>query len=188
MRPDAKGFLRIAAALAVAALSLAAFAGDAPSRMRLPDLTWPAQPDAPVDPAWVSEHSDGLAGQFARDFASAVMFKSAIVARYEDTYDAPTPARGVLLRVLVDADGRTQGFWILRSSGDASYDKLVMDSLYVDRPILAPPAALLKGQPKLSVVGVFMLGYSQKVDRTGPIEAQAIMAIAGSPVIGHATH
>ncbi len=179
MRPDAKGPLRIAAALLVATLSFAAVAGDAPSRMKLPDLTWPAQSDTPVDPAWISEHSTGLAGEYARDFASAVLFKSETVARYQDTYDAPTPARGVLMRVLVGADGKAQGFRIFRSSGDPDYDELVMQSVYADKPLLAPPTALLQGRPTLYVIGMFALGYAQNVDRQGPIYARAIMALDG---------
>lgn len=181
MRPDAKALLRIAAAMLVASASFAATAGDAPSRMKLPDLTWPAQPDAPVDPGWISEHSSGIAGEYARDFASAVLSKSETVARYEDTYDAPTPARGVLMRVLVGADGKAQGFRIFRSSGDPDYDELVMQSVYADKPLLAPPPALLQGRPTLYVIGMFMLGYVQNVDRTGPVYARAIMAVDGKP-------
>ncbi|MBW8778099.1 MAG: TonB C-terminal domain-containing protein [Burkholderiales bacterium] len=173
---------RLAAVLAAASIATCAAAGPASANLPYPDLSWPpAQAAPPVDPAWISEHSAGLAGEYARDLASAVQFNAATVARYDDASALPLPARGVLMRVKVGADGRSQGFRIFRSSGDAAYDELVMQSLYADKPLLAPPPALLEGRPTVYVIGMFMLGYSRKVDGTGPIYAQALMTLDGKP-------
>lgn len=170
---------RLAALLVTASIASGA-AADAPRPpLAPPDLTWPADPDGPIDSVWISEHSSGAAGDYAREFASAVQFNAATVARYDDIGALPLPARGVLVRVMVGADGKAQGFRIFRSSGDAAYDELVVQSLYADRPLLAPPRALLKGRPSLYVIGMFMLGYSRKIDNTGPIYAQAVMALDG---------
>jgi len=180
MRAEPGFRFRLAGLLAAASIASGAAASPASAKLPMPDLSWPpAQADAPIDPDWISEHSTGLAGDYARDFASAVQFNAATVARYDDPGALLLPARGVLLRVLVDAEGRSQGFRVLRSSGNADYDRLVIDSLYADKPLLAPPPALLRGRPSLYVIGMFMVGYSRKVDNTGPLYAQAVMALDG---------
>ncbi len=175
MRAELPRALRLAAALATALCIASAQA--VPRAYALPDLSWPAQADAAIDSSWISERSTGVAKLYQHDFALALPLRSDFVAKY-DTPDAlPTPpARGVLLRVQVDADGRMRGSRVFRSSGDAGYDELVVRSLESQKPVVAPPAALLQGRPSLYLIGMFALGFSQKEDSTGPIWSNAFMA------------